>query len=159
MTENCLMFIPTTQAIAKAIAEGRIPGTSVEEGTAADDPDFFTKITVSDKQQLQYYLVRYFVPLSTAVITNYPYLGWGETTTGLENGGLATLQVMDNSGDAPIVGKSYVLNVFDNGSALSVQTKDLQTGESSQQINVVSTYDYLPFIFNDGVVYFLDDVL
>jgi hypothetical protein len=159
MTENCLMFIPTTQAIAKAIAEGRIPGTSVEEGTAADDPDFFTKITVSDKQQLQYYLVRYFVPLSTAVITNYPYLGWGETTTGLENGGLATLQVMDNSGDAPVVGKSYVLNVFDNGSALSVQTKDLQTGESSQQINVVSTYDYLPFIFNDGVVYFLDDVL
>ena len=159
MTENCLMFVPTTEALARAIAQGRIPGTSVAEGTSATDADFFTKVTVDDKKALQYYLVRYFVPLSTAVITNYPFLGWGETTTGLEFGGLETLQVMDDSGDTPVVGKSYVLNVFDNGSALSVQTKDLQTSETSQQVNVTSTYDYLPFIFNDGVVHFLEDVL
>ena len=159
MTENCLMFVPTTQALATAIVEGRIPGVTVAEGTTVNDDDFYTKITVSDKLQLQYYLVRYFVPLSTAVITNYPYLGWGENTTVLEYGGLETLQVMDNSGDAPVVGKSYVLNVFDNGSALSVQTTDLQTGAKSRQANVSGTYDYLPFIFNDGVVHFLDEAL
>jgi hypothetical protein len=67
--------------------------------------------------------------------------------------------MMDDSGDAPVVGKSYVLNVFDNGSALSVQTTDLQTGEQSALVNVTSDYDYLPFIFNDGVVYFLQEAL
>lgn len=159
MTENCLMFVPTTQALARAIVEGRIPGTTVADGTTVNDEDFFTKVTVTDRQQLQAYLIRYFVPLSTAVITNYPYLGWGENTTVLEFGGLQTLQVMDDSGDVPVVGKSYVLNVFDDGSALSVQTTDLQTGDKSPQVKVVSDYDYLPFIFNDGVVHFIDEAL
>lgn len=159
MAENCLQFIPTTDALARAIAEGRIPGTTVAEGTQLTDEDFFTKITVSDKQTLQYYLVRYFVPLSTAVITNYPYLGWGETTTQLEFGGLETIQVMDDSGDLPVVGKSYVLNVYDDGSALSVQTTDLQTGEKSQAVRVIADYEYLPFIFSDGVVHFIEEAL
>jgi hypothetical protein len=159
MTESCLQFVPTTKALARAIAAGRIPGTTVEEGTSADAPDFFSKISVTDKKALQYYLVRYFVPLSTAVITNYPYLGWGETTTQLEFGGLETLQVMDDSGDVPVVGKSYVLNVFDNGHALSVQTTDLQTGEKSAQVSVTNDYEYLPFIFSDAVVHFIEEAL
>ena len=151
MNENCLMFVPTSEALRRALSQGRIPGVAADED--------LSQLTVTDKQALQQYLVRYFVPLSTAVITNYPYLGWGETTTQLEYGGLETIQVMDDSGEAPVVGKSYVLNVFDNGSALSVQTRDLQTGEQSQQVNIIGDYDYLPFIFNDGVVYFLEDVL
>ena len=159
VAENCLTFVPKTSAITKAIVEGRIPGITVDAGTAADDANFFDKVTVTDQQALRYYLVRYFVPLSTAVISNYPYLGWGETTTGLENGGLETVQIMDNSGDTPTVGKSYVLNVYDNGSALSVKTKDLQTGVESQQVNVIPDYDYLPLIFSDGVFHFIADVL
>lgn len=159
MGETCLQFVPTTAALAKAIAQGRIPGTTVEEGTSTDAPDFFSKITVTDKMALQYYLVRYFVPLSTAVITNYPYLGWGETTTQLEFGGLETLQVMDDSGEVPVVGKSYVLNIFDNGQALSIQTTDLQTGDKSAQVKVTGNYEYLPFIFSDAVVHFIEDVL
>lgn len=159
VAENCLTFVPKTSAITKAIVDGRIPGITVDAGTAADDANFFDKVTVTDQQALRYYLIRYFVPLSTAVISNYPYLGWGETTTGLENGGLETVQMMDNSGDVPVVGKSYVLNVFDNGSALSVKTKDLQTGAESQQVNVIPDYDFLPLIFSDGVFHFIEDVL
>ena len=159
MTESCLQFVPTTQALARAIAEGRIPGVVAGEGSQATDEDFFTKIQATDKTALQQYLVRYFVPLSTAVITNYPYLGWGETTDNLEFGGLETLQVMDDSGDVPVVAKSYVLNVYDDGSALSVQTTDLQTQQKSQQIRMSSTYNFLPLIFSDGVVYFLDEAL
>jgi len=159
MNENCLMFIPTTQALAKAIAEGRVPGVAAAEGSTPESADFFATLQVTDRQQLLYYLVRYFVPLSTAVITNYPYLGWGETTTGLEFGGLQTIQVMDDSGEVPVVGKSYVLNVYDDGARLYVQTKDLQTGEESSRVAVTPAYDYLPFIYNDGVVHFLDDVL
>lgn len=159
MAESCLQFIPTTQALARAIAEGRIPGVTAGEGAQATDPDFFTKIQATDKEALQRYLVRYFVPLSTAVITNYPYLGWGETTDDLEFGGLETLTVMDDSGDVPVVGKSYVLNVYDDGQALSVQTIDLQTQQKSQQVLMSSAYDFLPLIFSDGVVYFLDEAL
>ena len=158
MNENCLMFVPTTEAIVNAIVQNRIPGVS-SEGAQPDDADFFSKITVTDQQALRYYLLRYFVPLSTAVITNYPYLGWGEVTTGLENGGLQTLYEMDSSSDVPVTAKSYVLNIFDNGQTLSVQTRDLQTGEQSQQVNVIADYDFLPFIFNDGVVHFISDVL
>ncbi len=159
MTESCLQFIPTTQALARAITEKTIPGVEAGEGSAATDPDFFTKIKVTDKAALQYYLVRYFVPLSTAVITNYPYVGWGETTDNLEFGGLETLQVMDETADVPVVGKSYVLNVFDDGSALSIQTTDLQTQEKSKQVRLSNSYDFLPLIFSDGAVYFLDEAL
>jgi hypothetical protein len=159
MTENCLQFVPTTQALARAIAAGRIPGVVAGEGSQPTDEDFFTKIQATDKVALQQYVVRYFVPLSTAVITNYPYLGWGETTDNLEFGGLETLQVMDDSGDVPVVAKSYVLNVYDDGAALSVQTTDLQTQQKSQQVRLSAAYDFLPLIFSDGVVYFLDEAL
>ena len=159
MTENCLQFVPTTQALARAIAAGRIPGVVAGEGSQPTDEDFFTKIQATDKVALQQYVVRYFVPLSTAVITNYPYLGWGETTDNLEFGGLETLQVMDDSGDTPVVAKSYVLNVYDDGAALSVQTTDLQTQQKSQQVRLSAAYDFLPLIFSDGVVYFLDEAL
>lgn len=155
MNENCLMFVPTTQALSQAITQGRIPGVE----PAAGEGDTLSHLNVTDKEALQRYLVRYFVPLSTAVITNYPYLGWGETTTQLELGGLETIQVMDDSGEAPVVGKSYVLNIFDDGTALSVQTKDLQTGEQSRTVRVTADYDFLPFIFNDGVVHFLEEAL
>ncbi len=159
MTEICLQFIPTTQALARAIAEGRVPGVVAGEGSQATDDDFFTKIQATDKAALEQYLVRYFVPLSTAVITNYPYLGWGETTDNLEFGGLETLQVMDDSGDVPVVAKSYALNVYDDGSALSIRTTDLQTQQKSQQVRLSSAYNFLPLIFSDGVVYFLDEAL
>ena len=159
MTESCLQFVPTTQALARAIVAGRIPGVVAGEGSQVTDEDFFAKIQATDKFALQQYLVRYFVPLSTAVITNYPYLGWCERTDNLEYGGLETLQVMDDSGDVPVVAKSYVLNVFDDGTALSVQTIDLQTREKSQQVKLSSAYDFLPLIFSDGVVYFLDEAL
>ena len=159
MAETCLQFIPTTQALARAIAAGNIPGVQAGEGALPGDDDFFTKIQVTDTDALQSYLVRYFVPLSTAVVTNYPYVGWGETTDNLEYGGLETLQVMDSSGDVPVVGKSYVLNVYDDGSALYIQTTDLQTQEKSSRVRLSSAYDYLPLIFSDGVVYFLDEAL
>ena len=159
MTESCLQFVPTTQALARAIAEGRIPGVTAGEGAQPADPDFFAKIQATDKVALQQYLVRYFVPLSTAVITNYPFLGWGETTDNLELGGLETLQVMDDTADVPVVAKSYVLNVYDDGQALSVQTTDQQSQQKSGQVRLSAAYDFLPLIFSDGVVYFLEEAL
>jgi SSS family solute:Na+ symporter len=77
MTENCLMFVPTTQALARAIVEGLIPGTTVADGTTVNDEDFFTKVTVTDRQQLRF--GRWMVVLAGigALGVAILYISWG----------------------------------------------------------------------------------
>ncbi|MDP4278543.1 MAG: fasciclin domain-containing protein, partial [Bacteroidota bacterium] len=106
VNESCLMFVPTTAAIKNAIIHGTIPGIT-STNTSVDDAGFFANCTVTDATALKYYLMSYFIPLSTATISNYPYVGWEEKTTG----GLPTLQTYDVEGNSGTVSVSTKMNV------------------------------------------------
>ena len=108
----------------------------------------------------------YFVPLSTAVFSNYPFLGWGEDTQSA--GGLITLNSMYLTvGDAPEVEVVMHLNIFDDGTKLSAQM--VEDGFESYshsgyvkfngKVDFVGDYDYFPFVFDDGCVQFINGVL
>lgn len=152
MAESSLMFIPVTQAVEQGIIDGRIPGIEADGATVGSE-DFFDHVTVTDAEKLQYYLAQYFVPLSSAVITNYPYVGWGEDTASL--GGLITYQ---QSQDATNNILSSRLNVYDDGARLSVTTTDHLTGTTSKRVYVTPDYDYFPFVYEDGAAHFIEDV-
>lgn len=155
--EDCLMFMPLTNAVEQAIIDGRIPGIAANEDTEAGTPDFFDNVEITDNEALVEYLKLYFVPLSTAVITNYPFLGWGEDVSA--QGGLITLQQTErliNDEQTEIVTTN--MNIYDDGTRLSVGIINPQTGNVSRRVNVSGAYDYLPFIFEDHVAHFIEDV-
>lgn len=155
--ESCLMFVPQTRPLEQAIIDGRVPGVTATETSAGAD-DFFNHVTVTDESQLQDYLKRYFIPLSTAVLTNYPYLGWGEDTT--TSGGLITLQQHETEVDGQVSIITTNMNIYDDGTRLSVGIIDNPaTGSVSRRVNVSGAYDFLPFIFEDGAAHFIEDVL
>jgi uncharacterized surface protein with fasciclin (FAS1) repeats len=154
--ESCLMFVPTTQALERAIIDGRVPGVTATETVAGAD-DFFAHVTVTDEALLQDYLKRYFIPLSTAVITNYPYLGWGEDTSA--SGGLITKQQRETEVDGQVSIVTTNLNIYDDGTSLYVGIVDPATGTTPRRVKVSGTYDYLPFIYEDGAAHFIEDVL
>lgn len=153
--DECLMFVPTTDALKSAIAAGRIPGVS---GNASDDVStFFDNCTITDADALTYYLRAYFVPMTTAVVTNYPYLGWGENTE--NEGGLITCQTDETTDEAGSISITETrLNIYDDGTKLSVGLVDRATGATTRRVNVSSKYDYLPLIFEDGAAHFITDV-
>lgn len=157
-TETYLMFVPLTEALEQAIIDGKIPGVSAS-GVSVGDDAFFDGVTVDATQvaTLQAYLRSYFVPMSTAVISDYPYVGWGENTTA--DGGLSTLdsQTIEVGGEMSIVDTK--LNIYDNGSALSVTRKQYESSAESAAVKVSGKYDFLPFTFADACVHFLDGVL
>ena len=106
---------------------------------------------------MQYYLLKYFIPFSSAVISNYPYVGWNEDTS---KGGLPTLQtydVVDNEGKASSV--TTRMHVTDTGGRLKVQEMDNNGVLQGQPVEVVSDYHYFPFIFDDACVHFIKEVL
>jgi hypothetical protein len=137
--------------LEKAIKAGEIPGISGANATVGQD-DFISSCEITDETSLQKYLKRYFVPLSTAVITHYPYVGWGENTE--SQGGLVTLdqQTTVNNGQVSIV--STNLNIYDDGTKLTVGVAG-----SSKRVSVTADYDYFPFIFVDGPAHFLSGTL
>ncbi|MDO5447364.1 MAG: fasciclin domain-containing protein [Prevotellaceae bacterium] len=162
--ENCFMFIPTTEAIEQAIMDEKIPGVEFDGDANVGDEDFFAHCTcpkdaededsMTPQEILTDYLMRYFVPLSTAVMTNYPYVGWGEDTE--SEGGLQTMQSrqVENpaTGDIDLV--YTCVNVYDNGTSMSVGLKG-----SSKRIKISDKYDSFPFTFNDGGVHFIEGLL
>lgn len=150
MSESSLMFVPVTNAVEQAIIDGKIPGISTT-ATAVGGNTFFNDCTVSDQEKLQKYLLSYLVPLSSAVMSNYPYPGWGENTK--QYGGLITFD--QDEEDSNVATR---LNVYDNGTRLSVG-RCLRNGHESGSVLVTDTYDSLPFTFDDGCVHFLEDVL
>lgn len=154
MIESCLMFIPTTSAIKQAIVDGRIPGIAAT--TAVTDANFFTNCTVTKLEDLQYYMKQYFIPLSTATMSNFPYVGWNESN----EGGLMTLQAYDVTDvSGRVTTFTTNMKVTDSGSKLTVQLVDANGVLKGVPVNVVGTYHYFPFIFNDGCVHFIEDVL
>lgn len=146
-TENCLMFVPVTNRLEQAIVDGKIPGVKAGD-VAVGEEGFIAACEVTDEAALQAYLKDYFIPLSTATISNYPYIGWGEDTE--STGGLVTLN--QTSSEQGV--QSVNLNIYDDGSKLSVALAG-----SSHRVDVTPDYDYFPFVFDDGPAHFIDGVL
>jgi uncharacterized surface protein with fasciclin (FAS1) repeats len=156
MNENCLMFVPVTSAIEQAIINGKIPGI-VASGATVGSESFFENCTVTDQEALAYYVKQYFIPMSTAVISNYPFVGWGEDTA--SQGGLITLQQDENEVNGQVNITSTNMNIYDDGTKLSVGIINRATGTVNKRVNVISDYDYLPFVYDDGSIHFIEDVL
>ena len=155
--EKSLMFVPETRALEKAILEGRVPGVSAT-GTVVGDDDFFDHVTIDDPGKVEEYVQLYYVPISTRVFSNYPYRGWGEETQ--SSGGLITMQQHEENVNGQNRMVPTNINIFDNGTYLSVGiVDDPLAGTSSKTVKVIDKYDYLPFIFEDGAVHFLEDVM
>ena len=148
------MFVPSTAAVKQAVQEGRLPG--IVSGSATETMRGISANAVTNADSLQYYLLKYFIPMSTAVISNYPYVGWEENTAE----GLPTLQ----SYDEPVEGGKVVtittkIDVSDAGGKLSVQELDNDGNPVGGRVDVVEDYHYFPFIFDDACVHFIKEVL
>ena len=157
MLENCLMLIPTTEALEKAIVGHRVPGVEANGATVGSDT-FFDNITITDSEALTNYVKNYFVPLSTASINEYPYVGWGEDTKATSDKGLITYrQTLDFATGNVTASK---INIYETPEkTLEVTLTDYTTGiEGEKRVKVYGGYDFLPFIFEDGPVQLLEDV-
>lgn len=152
MTESSLIFVPTTKALEQAILDGRLPGIKADTEAVTGSADFFTHCEVTEYATLQTYLLSYFVPLSSAVMSNYPYPGWGENTK--QYGGLITFDQ-----DAEQSNISTRINIYDDGNRLSVTRTPMGSTTESARVIVSDTYDTFPFIFEDGCIHFIEDVL
>lgn len=155
MAEDCLMLVPTSSALKAAIVAEKVPGVTTTATADATTLDFFNAVTVTDEATLQKYLKIYFVPISTAVFSNYPFLGWGEDTKSL--GGLITLDAEDKMVDGVMKTVATCINIYDDGTKLSVKVADDVYGNG--EVDFISDYDYFPFVFDDGCVQFIDGVL
>ena len=129
-----IMFIPTNEAIEKAIAENRIPG--FEDG--AFDADGNLTGTVTDAQALSDYMYSYFITLGDNGITSYPYVGSN----------------MKSGTYRPHVEGAKSLIYTDDGERLSVRLEG-----ADHDCHVVDDYDQFPFAFEDCCFHMIDDVL
>jgi hypothetical protein len=155
VVESSLMFVPTTTAIKQGILAGKVPGIKTSS-TDISDVNFFTNCTVTDLAALKYYMLQYFIPLSTAIISNYPYVGWQETITT----GLPTLQTYDVPlGGGKVETKITRMKVTDANNKVSIETVDSNGNPSGNWVDVIEDYHYFPFVFDDGCVQFIKEVL
>lgn len=129
-----VIFIPTNDALSRAISAGQIPGVNV---------DGF----VSNQKALADYLKNYFVPTGANGMTTYPYIGSGI------QGQYSTLGTFNRDGTS----LNTVVVIKDNGNSLSVKLNFPGVFEG-EEVNVISDYDYFPFAFFDGGAHFIDDV-
>lgn len=156
MKESCLMLIPTTQAVETAIKENRVPGVTAAAEAMVGDAAFFDYVEITDANALLEYVKLYFVPLTTASFTNYPYLGWGETTA--DQGGLVTLQQETKVVGGMVEIITTNMNIHDDGESLYATIIDRETGVEGKRIKFSDAYDYLPFVFEDGPAHFVEDM-
>lgn len=152
MTENCLILIPTTEAIKQAIVAGEFPHLSVPQGTLADDPAFWDLVVAPADEtpaqdSLQHYMLSYFLPESMSPALDYPYYKWGIDIEA--DGGYAS--IADISGEMAAL---VYVNIYDKGNAgLTAKVQGMD-----KEIPFYGAYDYLPFVFDDGCVHFLDGI-
>lgn len=149
--EDYIAFVPVTDAVKNALLNNNIPGIKADEALIANEAvPFFDRFTVTDAEQLKQYLLAYFIPESTAGVSNYPFLGWGEVLTK----GLPTLdvkEVLDENSKLTLV--TTMMDVQDTGSKLRVRL--IKDGSSWK--DVVNNYYYFPFVFEDGCVHFISN--
>ncbi|MBO4444259.1 MAG: fasciclin domain-containing protein [Bacteroidaceae bacterium] len=144
-----LMLIPTNDAVTKAIKADAIPGMTFDAEKLEAGENLFDCIVVFDMESLQAYLKQFFIPLSSAGITNYPYLGWAEDTSkGMET--LNTEEIYDEA-TSRVTYRSVKVVIADKGSKLTARLLD-----SNREIDFCPDYHYLPFVFNDGCVQFIE---
>ncbi len=151
MTENCLMLVPTTEAVCRAIADGRFPFLSVSEGTQPDDPEFWSKVVApvdgsAAQDSLQKYLLQYFLPESTSPCADYPYPGWTEDTEA--DGGI--FSISDISG---VIAQNVTVQIYDRNGQLTAKVDGMD-----REVPFYNEYDCLPFVFDDGCVQFLNGI-
>lgn len=152
MTENCLMLIPTTQAIKDAIVAGTFPHLSVPQGTLTDDVAFWDLVMAPAddtpaQDSLQHYMLQYFLPESMSPALDYPYYKWGVDIEA--DGGYSS--IADISGTMAANVYVYVYDKGNDGLTAKVQGMN-------HEIPFHAAYDYLPFVFDDGCVHFIDGI-
>lgn len=155
-----LMFIPSTNVLKQAIVDGKVPGVTTTETAAADNTVFFSSLTLTqdaaELADLRAYIKSYFVPTMSASIVNVPFVGWDETTSAPGINGLASLDFEQKVVGDDIVQIATCINVYDNGSKLTVERVSKNGTKGAQRPAVTNEF---PYIFQNQVVYFLDGVL
>ena len=170
-TESYCMFVPTTEALKASILAGTFgcgptnsePFITVPEGTTADDPDFWDKISATEAgnafpseqsslTKLQLYLQQYFLPDETYNYTNYPYVGF------VSEGEVAGEPISSIVDQTSTPASNAYIYINDNGQKLSIQVGTMD-GPTEASVDVIDKYHYLPFIFDDGCVHFINGVL
>ena len=180
MTEKCMMFVPTTEAVKRAIIGGYMPYVKPTEGLTMDDSDFWNKLIVPEdgsEEQLrfQHYMLEYFYPESTAPITEYPYPGFLADSEGdnYEYEGDWQSDFVPSIADISVTpSKSVYMRIFDYGEnegfafrlqACVINPSWIDPNNPSPQSHLklvpfLTDYDSLPFVFDDGCVHFLSDI-
>lgn len=127
-------FIPTNEALVEAMEKNEIPGvTDGQVDLSQSEP---TLTGTFDADALKEYLMEYFLITSYAPeVSSCPYIGSTTWKTGTYRNSL-----------------SHKLNYTDTGNSLSVQ---LGEGNVCQ---VIPTYYYFPFAYNDGGFHLIDSV-
>lgn len=152
--ESCLMLIPSTEAVFKAIQAKSIPGLSFDADAYQAGNHIFDCCSLADDSatyEMQMYLKEYFIPLSSAGISHYPYPGWKEDTSkGMET--LNIIEIYDET-SSRVTYQSVKVVLTDKGDKLSVRLL-----EDDKEIEVTSDFHYLPFVFEDGCVHFINDM-
>ncbi len=128
-----ISFVPTNEAIRQNIA--KIPGCS--KLSIDENYNITGSVSSTNKTLLANYLRNYFVSSLMNTFTNYPYPGSGF------NGGYNTMG-------------GQILNIVENGSDITIS---LEETETPKEIQVSKKYNCLPFVFSDGCIQFIDDIL
>lgn len=127
-------FIPTNEVLVEAMKRNKIPGvTNGNVDLSQPEPELKGEF---DAEALKSYLMEYFLITSYAPeVSSCPYIGSTSWKTGTYRNSL-----------------THKLNYTDTGSSLSVQLED------GDVCNVVPTYYYFPFAYNDGGFHLIDSV-
>ena len=180
MTEKCMMFVPTTEAVKRAIVGGYMPYVKPTEGLTMDDSDFWSKLIVpedgsEEQTRFQHYMLEYFYPESTAPITEYPYPGFLADSEGdnYEYEGDWQSDFVPSIADISVTpSKSVYMRIFDYGGnegfafrlqACVINPSWIDPNNPSPQSHLklvpfLTDYDSLPFVFDDGCVHFINDI-
>ena len=157
MNENCLILVPTTDAVKSALVAGNFPYMSVAAGTQPDDADFWDKVEApaedtEERTNLQHYLLQYFVPESTSPLADYPYPGFlseSGYSDGVSDGAPSIADIT--------VSPSKSVNITFYDGCNTVSGLCAQAGDGTP-VPLLDTYDCLPFVFDDGGVQFLNGI-
>ncbi|HET9569968.1 MAG TPA: fasciclin domain-containing protein [Bacteroidales bacterium] len=128
-----IAFIPSNEAIKAKLSS--IPGSTGL--TIASNGSLSGTLTQTNKTKLANYLRSLFITSDLNTFTGYPYPGAGIMGT------------FDTYGN-------YKLVLSDHGAN---QPLTVKFTTSTNTVNVVSTYYYLPFAFKDGCFHLLEDIV
>ncbi|MCD8185598.1 MAG: hypothetical protein LUD68_03830, partial [Rikenellaceae bacterium] len=131
VSSRTIVFVPTKDAIEKALQQDAIPGI---KGGSFDSEDLLVYDEI-DENTLRNYLLSYFVSNTNNIILDFPYIG-----SRFSSGTYLSMNLEN-------------LNYVESGNSISVSLD----GKSS--VSVVSDYDLFPFVYGDGCFHFIESVL